>query len=292
MESEPTLSPRGKILQPDGSEGGQMTDASSRRIANPTHYHLNGSGPCLEWWVPAKWLCDAESVLVCVWVLITSRFQSSTLGSNAACSIAKKRAECVSLSLPVRGIHSKPYAVPSRSGRCYWGQWHHNSEFCKGDICETQRWNWPKRRKLPKTVKGDEVEQDTYIPTVDQTEEEKTPNGCASGRGHTEHICPNDGSGRRGENSQRLWKRKRTYRTYMSQWWIRQKRKPQTAVKADEVVLDMYVPMMDQTEEEKTPNGCESGRGRTEHICPSGGSGRRRENSQQMWRQKRTFITL
>ena len=45
----------------------------------------------------------------------------------------------------------------------------------------TQRWIRRKRRKLPTAVKADEVVQDLCNPTVDQAEEEKTPNGCDGG---------------------------------------------------------------------------------------------------------------
>ena len=45
----------------------------------------------------------------------------------------------------------------------------------------TQRWIRRKRRKLPMVVKADEVVQDLCNPTVDQAEEEKTPNSCDSG---------------------------------------------------------------------------------------------------------------
>ena len=44
----------------------------------------------------------------------------------------------------------------------------------------TQRWIRRKRRKLPTAVKMDEVVQNLCNPTVDQAEEEKTPNGCDS----------------------------------------------------------------------------------------------------------------
>ena len=73
---------------------------------------------------------------------------------------------------------------------------------------------------------------------VDQGEEEKTPNGCESGRGCTRPMQPNGGSGGRGEISQRLWQRMRSHKLY-------------------------FVPMVDQAEEEKIPNSCEGRRGHT-----------------------------
>ena len=54
--------------------------------------------------LPAKQLCDASGVLVSVWLLITSCYQPSLLSSNAACSTPQRRAECVSLSLPVHSL--------------------------------------------------------------------------------------------------------------------------------------------------------------------------------------------
>ena len=130
-----------------------------------------------------------------------------------------------------------------------------------------------------------------YNPTVDQAEEEDTPNGCESGRGCTRLMWPNGGSGGRGEFP--------------------------TAVKAEEVAQDLCNPTVDQAEEEETPNGCDSGWGRTsyilsqrwirrkrrrfptavkaeedlhEYIWPNGGTGRRGESSQWLWRRMRSHI--
>ena len=79
---------------------------------------------------------------------------------------------------------------------------------CEGDFCTTQRWNRRKRRKLPMAVKADEVAQVIF--------------------------CPNGWSDGRGEDSQRLWRWKRTY-------------------------MSIYDPTVEQAEEEKAPNGCEGG---------------------------------
>ena len=108
------------------------------------------------------------------------------------------------------------------------------------------------------------------------------------------------------------------YKTYVTQRRIRRKRrKLPTAVKADEVVEDLCNPTVDQVEEEKTLNGCDSGWGRTsyilsqrlirwkrrrlptvvkagedihEYIWPNGGTGRIGESSQWLWRQMRSYI--
>ena len=113
---------------------------------------------------------------------------------------------------------------------CHW--------ICVGDFCTTQWWNRRKRRKLPMTVNADEVVQDLCDPTVDQTQEEKTPNGCDSGWGRTSYI--------------------------LSQRWIRRKRrKLPTAVKAEE---DIH-----------------------KYIWPNGGTGRRGKRSQWLWKRKRSY---
>ena len=80
-----------------------------------------------------------------------------------------------------------------------------------------------------------------YNPTVEQAEKEETPNGCDSVWGYTRLMRPNDGSGGRGEDSQRLWRQKKTYRS-------------------------IYEPTMEQVEEEKALNGCERGWGHKK--CP------------------------
>ena len=48
MESEPTLTPRGKIPSTGGSEEGRTRDSASRRTESPTHYRLSKSGPHLK----------------------------------------------------------------------------------------------------------------------------------------------------------------------------------------------------------------------------------------------------
>ena len=50
--------------------------------------------------------------------------------------------------------------------------------------CMSQRWIRWKRRKLPTAVKVEEKVQNICVQTVDQVDEEKTPNRCEGRRGH------------------------------------------------------------------------------------------------------------
>ena len=60
---------------------------------------------------------DASSVKVVFCVLVTFRFQLPPLAS----SNVKRRAECVSLSLPVQSLSfDKPYVVPLRGDTGNW----------------------------------------------------------------------------------------------------------------------------------------------------------------------------
>ena len=86
-------------------------------------------------------------------------------------------------------------------------------------------------------------------PVVEQAEEEKTPNGLESRWSCTKHAYPNGGSARREENFQQLWRWMWTYKTCMSHGG--------------------------SSRRGETTNGCESGRGRTEHVCSNGGSDER-----------------
>ena len=89
------------------------------------------------------------------WLLISSCFQPSLLDGNATYSIAKRRAECVSLSLPV---HSLSTASPV--------QYFHVVAGVTG-YCEAPALNPQGRNQCD--------------PTVEQAEEKKNPNGCDRG---------------------------------------------------------------------------------------------------------------
>ena len=54
----------------------------------------------------------------------------------------------------------------------------------------------------------------------------------------------------------------------------------------------LYNPMVEQVEEEETPNGCESRWGCTRLSQPNGGSGGRGENSQQLWQRMRSALVI
>ena len=53
--------------------------------------------------LPAKWLCDASSMLVGVWLLVTLCFQPSPLASKLLAA-PRKGEQSVSLSLPVHSL--------------------------------------------------------------------------------------------------------------------------------------------------------------------------------------------
>ena len=133
-------------------------------------------------------------MLVGVWLLITSRFQPSPLASNAACSTAKRRAECVSPSFPVHISSPQQVLCSAFCG----SRWYHEAP-----ILNLQGWHLPDPTvdKFPTAVKTDEAVQGMCVPKVDQVEEEKSYNGCESGTVRTEHVYPNGGSGGRRETS-------------------------------------------------------------------------------------------
>ena len=170
---------------------------------------------CSSTRLPAKTAADAQGVLVGVWLLVTFRCHWIASQQQVLCSAFSRRQVLQGAARPR-----------------YW--------ICEDDFCTTQRWIRRKRRILPTAVKAEEVVQDLCDPTVDQAEE---------------------------ENSQRLWKRKRLHKTYATQRWIRRKRrKLPTAVTADEVAQVIF--------------------------CPNGGSGGRGEDSQRLWRRKRTYMSI
>ena len=94
-------------------------------------------------------------------------FQPSLLANNTACSIPKRRAEYISLSIPVHNLSkASPMYRLLHGGRCYKVPWGPNTESAR-----------------------------------------------------VTSMQPNSRTGGREENSQWLWKWKRTYRTCMSQAW-------------------------------------------------------------------------
>ena len=207
---------------------------------------------------------DAQGVLVGVWLLVTFRFLPSPLASKLRAA-PRKGGQSVSLSLPVNSLLT---ASPLQCLLVAAGV---------TGCCEAPTLNlWGRL---------------LYNPMVEQAEENETPNGCESRRGCTRLMWPNGGSGGGGEFPM--------------------------AVKAEEAVQDLCNPTVDQVEEEKTPNGCDSGWGRAsyilsqwlikrkrrrfptavkaeedihEYIWPNGGTGRRGESSQWLWRQMRSHI--
>ena len=87
---------------------------------------------------PAKWLCDASSVLVGVWLLITLRFQPSPLASKLLAA-PRKGEQSVSLSLPV---HSLSTASPMQcllAAAGVYGCRKAPEPNCKGEISMTQQ---------------------------------------------------------------------------------------------------------------------------------------------------------
>ena len=86
----------------------------------------------------AKWLCDASSVLVGAWLLITLRFQPSLLASKLLAAL-RKGEQSVSLSLPV---HSLSTASPMQCllvAAGVYGCRKAPEPNCKGEISMTQR---------------------------------------------------------------------------------------------------------------------------------------------------------
>ena len=87
--------------------------------------------------LPAKWLCDASSVLVGVWLLITLRFQPSPLASKLL-TAPRKGEQSVSLSQPV---HSLSTASPMQcllAAAGVYGCHKAPEPNCKGEISMTQ----------------------------------------------------------------------------------------------------------------------------------------------------------
>ena len=88
--------------------------------------------------MPAKWLCDASSVLVGAWLLITLRFQPSPLASKLLAA-PRKGEQSISLSLPV---HSLSTASPMQcllAAAGVYGCRKAPEPNCKGEISITQR---------------------------------------------------------------------------------------------------------------------------------------------------------
>ena len=88
--------------------------------------------------LPAKWLCDASSVLVGVWLLVTLRFQPSPLASKLLAALPKGE-QSVSLSLPV---HSLSTASPMQCllvAAGVYGCRKAPEPNCKGEISMTQQ---------------------------------------------------------------------------------------------------------------------------------------------------------
>ena len=87
--------------------------------------------------MPAKWLCDASSVLVGVWLFVTLRFQPSPLASKLLAAL-RKGEQSVSLSLPV---HSLSTASPMQCllvAAGVYGCCKAPEPNCKGEISMTQ----------------------------------------------------------------------------------------------------------------------------------------------------------
>ena len=88
--------------------------------------------------LPAKWLCDASSVLVGIWLLVTLRFQPSPLASKLF-TAPQKGEQSVSLSLPV---HSLSTASPMQCllvAAGVYGCRKAPEPNCKGEISMTQQ---------------------------------------------------------------------------------------------------------------------------------------------------------
>ena len=126
-------------------------------------------------WVPAKWLCDASSVLVGVWLLVTLRFQPSLLASKLLAA-PRKGEQSASLSLPV---HSLSTASPMQCllvAAGVYGCRKAPEPNCKGEISMTQRQSRRRRTKVLTAAKADEVihsyRLNSPTPTADQVEEE------------------------------------------------------------------------------------------------------------------------
>ena len=88
--------------------------------------------------VPAKWLCDASSVLVGVWLLVTLRFQPSPLASKLLAA-PRKGEQSVSLSLPVYSLSTASPMQYLLVAAGVYGCRKAPELNCKGEISMTQR---------------------------------------------------------------------------------------------------------------------------------------------------------
>ena len=147
----------------------------SSKLERSFSFVVFGKFPWVIWLVPAEWLCDASSVLVGVWLLITLRFQPSPLASKLLAA-QRKGEQSVSLSLPV---HSLSTASPMQcllAAAGVYGCRKAPEPNCKGETSMTQRWSRRRRTKVPTAVKADEVipsySLDSPTSTADQVEEE------------------------------------------------------------------------------------------------------------------------
>ena len=124
--------------------------------------------------MPAKWLCDASSVLVGVWLLVTLRFQPSLLASKLLAA-PRKGEQCVSLSLPVQSLSTASPMQCLLVAAGVYGRLKAPELNCKGEINMTQRYSRRRRKKVPTAVKADEVipsyRLNSPTPTADQMEE-------------------------------------------------------------------------------------------------------------------------
>ena len=126
--------------------------------------------------LPAKWLCDASSVLVGVWLLVTLRFQPSPLASKLL-SAPRKGEQSVSLSLPVHSLSTASPVQCLLVAAGVYGCRKAPEPNCKGEIGMTQRQSRWRRTKVPTAAKADEVvpscrlNSPTPAPSADQVEE-------------------------------------------------------------------------------------------------------------------------
>ena len=88
--------------------------------------------------LPAKWLCDASSVLVGVWLLVTFRFQPAPLASMLLAA-PQKGEQSVSLSLPVYSLSTASPMQCLLVAAGVYGCRKAQEPNCKGEISMTQR---------------------------------------------------------------------------------------------------------------------------------------------------------
>ena len=115
---------------------------------------------------------DAQGVLVGVWLLVTSRFQPSPLASRLRAA-PREAEQSVSVSLPVS---SSATASPVQCILVVAGV-----IGCRDAPTLNLQVEQAEEEEHLLAVTADEVAQDLHDPTVDQTEEEKAPNGYDSG---------------------------------------------------------------------------------------------------------------